>query len=315
MPESSIARAGQVGTVPRSGAVPQNSRSSRFASIVTVLILLATMILLGFSIYVAYIVFNNGKGGVQTPSIVYNIVPPLQGLSWQQAQISATNAGFRLQSTNGESGVVENQSYNTGDKVPKDTIIYVTMGPNKIKVPDIPKGATLASYEALLQSLGFKFTAISDGQPPTMPPNTITKVSPPPGSSVAVGTQITISVNNLNGKPAVTPSPSPTAKPSPTPSPTPKPSPTPTPKPSPTPSPTVSKISPSSGPAAGGTIVTITGTGFTGATGVSFGGTAASGFTVVSDTQISATSPAGSGMVTLTVTTPNGTASAQFTYT
>ena len=65
IPESNAPRAGQVGTVPRSGAVPQNNRNSRFASIITVLILLATLILLGFSIYVAYTVFNNGKEVVQ----------------------------------------------------------------------------------------------------------------------------------------------------------------------------------------------------------------------------------------------------------
>jgi len=240
MPESNTPRAGQVGTVPRSGAVPQNSRSSRFASIITVLILLATLVLLGFSIYVAYTVLNNGNRGVPTPSIVYNIVPPLQGLSWQQALISATSAGFRLHSTNGESGVVENQSYIPGDKVPKDTTIYVTMGPSKIQVPAIPRGATLASYETLLHHLGFKFTTVSDGQPPTLAPNTITRVSPLPGNSVAVGSQIIIYVNNLNGTPAVTPSPSPTAKPTPTatPKPSPTPSPTPDPTPDPTPSPT-----------------------------------------------------------------------------
>jgi len=83
--------------------------------------------------------------------------------------------------------------------------------------------------------------------------------------------------------------------------------------------PMVSSISPSSGPAAGSTSVTITGTGFTGATGVSFGSTAASSFTVDSDTQITAISPAGSGTVDVTVTTPNGIsatgAADQFTYT
>jgi len=79
--------------------------------------------------------------------------------------------------------------------------------------------------------------------------------------------------------------------------------------------PTVSSISPTSGPAAGGTSVTITGAGFTGGTSVSFGSTAASDFKVDSDTQITATSPAGSGTVDVSVTTPNGTASAQFTYT
>ena len=41
--------------------------------------------------------------------------------------------------------------------------------------------------------------------------------------------------------------------------------------------PTVTSVSPNSGPAAGGTSVTITGTNFTGATAVTFGGTAATG--------------------------------------
>jgi len=82
----------------------------------------------------------------------------------------------------------------------------------------------------------------------------------------------------------------------------------------------VSGISPNSGPAAGGTNVTITGAGFTGAIGVSFGSNAASSFTVDSDTQITAISPAGnSGPVDVTVTTPTGTsatgAADQFTYT
>ena len=81
--------------------------------------------------------------------------------------------------------------------------------------------------------------------------------------------------------------------------------------------PTVSSISPTSGPATGGTSVTVSGSGFTDATAVDFGGNAAS-FTITSDTQISATSPAGSGTVDITVTTPNGTSttgsSDQFIY-
>ena len=52
--------------------------------------------------------------------------------------------------------------------------------------------------------------------------------------------------------------------------------------------------------------MTITGTGFTGATAVDFGTTAATNLTVVSDTQITATSPAGTGTVDVTVTTPGG---------
>jgi hypothetical protein len=73
------------------------------------------------------------------------------------------------------------------------------------------------------------------------------------------------------------------------------------------PPPTVTAVSPSSGPAGGGTSVTITGANFTGATGVKFGSTAATGVTVNSATKITATSPAGSGTVDVTVTTPGGT--------
>ena len=57
--------------------------------------------------------------------------------------------------------------------------------------------------------------------------------------------------------------------------------------------PTITAISPSSGPLAGGDTVTITGTGFTTATAVKFGATSATGYIVDSDTKINATSPAG----------------------
>ena len=71
--------------------------------------------------------------------------------------------------------------------------------------------------------------------------------------------------------------------------------------------PTVTGLSPTSGPAAGGTLVTITGTNFTGASVVDFGTTVATDVTVVSSTEITADSPAGSGVVDVTVTTPGGT--------
>ena len=58
------------------------------------------------------------------------------------------------------------------------------------------------------------------------------------------------------------------------------------------PAPAVTLISPTSGPAAGGTSVTIGGTDFNGVTGVSFGAKAASSFTVESEGKITAVSPA-----------------------
>ena len=83
--------------------------------------------------------------------------------------------------------------------------------------------------------------------------------------------------------------------------------------------PTVTGISPTTGSTNGGTPITITGTGFTGATAVNFGSKAATGVTVVSATSITATSPSGTaGTVDVTVTTPSGTstisAADKFTY-
>jgi hypothetical protein len=83
------------------------------------------------------------------------------------------------------------------------------------------------------------------------------------------------------------------------------------------PAPTVTSISPTSGPIAGGTPVTITGANFTGATAVTIGGLAATGITVVNATTITATTPAhAAGAVNVTVTTPSGagTGTGIFTY-
>ena len=92
--------------------------------------------------------------------------------------------------------------------------------------------------------------------------------------------------------------------------------------------PVVTSVSPTGGPAAGGTQITVNGSGFTGATAVVFAGStalgnagsggAAASFQVVSDTQITATSPPGSGTVDVRVLTPGGESAAvaadQFTY-
>lgn len=74
--------------------------------------------------------------------------------------------------------------------------------------------------------------------------------------------------------------------------------------------PALSSLSPNQGSTAGGTVVTLTGSGLTGVTAVKFGATAALSFTVDSDTQITAVSPAGTGIVTITVTGPGGTSGA-----
>lgn len=83
--------------------------------------------------------------------------------------------------------------------------------------------------------------------------------------------------------------------------------------------PRIMTVSPSEGPGEGGTSVTLTGTGFAGATGVSFGGNSGTNITIVSDTVITVISPPGSGTVDVRVTGPGGTSSTgpdtQFIYT
>jgi hypothetical protein len=82
--------------------------------------------------------------------------------------------------------------------------------------------------------------------------------------------------------------------------------------------PSVSAVSPVAGLEAGGTAVTITGTGFTAATAVRFNTLAATHYTVDSPSEITAESPAGKGKVDITVSTAGGTSATspadQFSY-
>jgi uncharacterized membrane protein len=83
--------------------------------------------------------------------------------------------------------------------------------------------------------------------------------------------------------------------------------------------PDITNVSPDLGPATGGTQVTITGAGLSGATAVDFGSTAVS-VTADSATSVTANSPPGAaGVVDVTVVTPSGTSTDsyndQFTYT
>jgi hypothetical protein len=84
-------------------------------------------------------------------------------------------------------------------------------------------------------------------------------------------------------------------------------------------SPTVTSVTPNKGPESGHSKVTISGSELTGATAVTFGPGNATEITVnESGTQITASSPAGTGTVDVTVTTPGGTSTTgtadEFTY-
>jgi uncharacterized protein (AIM24 family) len=82
--------------------------------------------------------------------------------------------------------------------------------------------------------------------------------------------------------------------------------------------PVVTKVVPHHGRPAGGTTVTIMGDYFAGTTAVDFGANAATAVSVSSGHELTAKSPAGTGVVDVTVTTPLGTSQTsrkdQFTY-
>ena len=81
--------------------------------------------------------------------------------------------------------------------------------------------------------------------------------------------------------------------------------------------PVVSGVSPSSGPASGGTTITVNGSGFTAQATVTVGGTAATNVSVASSSSLTATTPQHSaGLVAVAVTTTGGTSSLgnSFTY-
>ena len=71
--------------------------------------------------------------------------------------------------------------------------------------------------------------------------------------------------------------------------------------------PTIKSIKPTQGPNAGGNKVTIKGANFSGASTVKFGSVAAASFVVKSASTVSAIAPPGIGIVSVTVTTPEGT--------
>ena len=78
--------------------------------------------------------------------------------------------------------------------------------------------------------------------------------------------------------------------------------------------PAITSITPNRGPTRGGTPVTITGSGFNGATAVRFGTLIAS-FTVVNDTTITAVTPPNvAGPSTVTVSGPGGTSVVTVTF-
>ncbi|HLZ81640.1 MAG TPA: PASTA domain-containing protein, partial [Ktedonobacteraceae bacterium] len=243
-------------TQPRA-SLGYSRRDSRFASIVTALILLATLLLLGFSIYLAaqlnFIHLPWFGGSSPTPTITAQQfpVPDLRGQTYQDARTTANNAGFTLNATNGiTTGIVINQAPLPSQLAPKGSAIQVTFGPvtqQTVVVPPNLVGNTLSGAEQILSNAGIKYSVLPDGtNPNNSTPNIISKVDPPSGTSIPKDRTVILYVQNFtNGTPTVTPTldPTPTKNPTPTPTHTPTPTPTNTPTATPTNTPTLTPTS------------------------------------------------------------------------
>jgi hypothetical protein len=253
--ENAATRPYQRGTMPRSRAPYQQSHS-RFATVITVLILLATLLLLGFSIYLAaelHFISIPGIGPNPTPTAQTSLqvkVPDLRHLDYQTALKRASAIGFILQvSDNNTNGIVINQTPEPDALAAKGSRILVEFGsPTKtVTVPPNLVGNTLSDAEQILTNAGLSYGIQPAGSDPTKEPNTVIKADPPSGDTIPVGQRVILYVANYSTSTPTavpttlpTPSPTPTAKPSPSPTPTPTPTPTPSPSPSPTPSPSPS---------------------------------------------------------------------------
>jgi CSLREA domain-containing protein len=127
-------------------------------------------------------------------------------------------------------------------------------------------------------------TATGTGTPPTSTPTptrTPTRTPTPTRTSTPSGTPTSTPTRTQTPTPTRTPTATPTASLTPTPTPTPVPG-----------SPTVTSVGPTSGAAAGGTAVTITGTGFAAGATVTIGGAAATNVVVVDGSTITCKTPA-----------------------
>jgi len=186
------------------GRDQNGKKESRITTIVTILILLAALLLLGFSIYLAAelgvikLPFLN-SGTTPTPTVTNATVPNLVGDDYTKAQSVAKNAGFTITLSNrstSQAGVVKEQSPLAGRTYALGKAIEVTMGQPMTTVPPIPDDSSLETAQQLLLAQGLNVIIKDAGQDKTLPLNTVVQVDPPSGTSIAVGSNVTLYVKN-----------------------------------------------------------------------------------------------------------------------
>ncbi|HTK12154.1 MAG TPA: Stk1 family PASTA domain-containing Ser/Thr kinase [Ktedonobacteraceae bacterium] len=241
-------------------------KETRFANVVTWLIVLAALVLLGFSVYLASMLglldfLGGGKSNNPPPTpsptaIVMVQVPDLVGQKEAAAKQAALHAGLAWQEQ-GNGPDVTAQNIPAGRSVNKGTTIVVTLG-TYVKTVTIPNGLvgdTMEHVLAKLKAQGISYTIQKDPYDPTKDVGVVTQVEPGQGQTMKLSQSVIVHVNSAPiMRPTPIPTPTPTPAPTPTPTPIPVVSPTPTPNPSApsvTPTPTNTSPTPTTTPPTG----------------------------------------------------------------
>lgn len=76
-----------------------------------------------------------------------------------------------------------------------DIILFISAGSDSVEMPDI-KGSSLESAEEQLAQLGLKIGSLNHSDDPTAPKNQVLQVTPAPGSKVAKGSTVQVTVSS-----------------------------------------------------------------------------------------------------------------------
>jgi eukaryotic-like serine/threonine-protein kinase len=233
-------------------SVVRGQRDSHMVGLVTALALVATIVLLGFSIFLAGELhflpfFSFGNSASPTASVTQQVpVPKLIGMTFQQAQSAAQQKGFTVTVTSGPAkGIVKGQWPNPGDKGTLGIPIRLEMRSLDV-VPNDLVGRALDVVKQELKDDGINYTVQPDPLDPTdvtRGTNIITRTDPTGGSKIEDNELLTLYVTNYtNGTqttaPTTTVAPTTVAQPTATPTTAAQPTATPTTAAQPTPTPT-----------------------------------------------------------------------------
>lgn len=125
-------------------------------------------------------------------------VPPVIGLSEQQARIALANAGFELgtisrQSSEHARGMVFMTDPPAGDRVelPAAVNLFISEGPAVILAPDLI-GRSQGEARSVLEQVGLRLGGVSRDTSSFHPENTIIRQSPAAGQPVSAGGTVNI---------------------------------------------------------------------------------------------------------------------------